>query len=71
VDLQKGNAQGEGKTMFNLCDFNLCNLFLEHNYHMNQGIPVFERGYRGFCVTNMTAERSYPAKSVRLVTHCV
>jgi hypothetical protein len=37
----ESNVREEGKIMFNLHDFTLCDDFLEHNYHINRGIPVF------------------------------
>jgi hypothetical protein len=43
VGLYRMNARGEGKIMFDLFDFLLCDFFLEHSYHMNRGIPVIEK----------------------------
>jgi hypothetical protein len=42
------NTRGEGKVMFDLCNIMLqkivilSNYFLEHIYHINQGIPVYK-----------------------------
>jgi hypothetical protein len=42
----RGGMQGKKEFSFlNLCDFTLCDFSLEHNYHMNQGVPVLVKKF--------------------------
>jgi hypothetical protein len=38
---QRRNARGEGMFFFN-CDFTPCDFSLEHNCHINWGVPVYK-----------------------------